>query len=361
VNNSKKLIYNPQEVKKTKKVRNPMIWIVTSIILVVILLGGVLFDQLYKRVILTIDGDKYNMDDLSYYFYGVESKYDYINQLYGGTYYDTVEETTGLTYREAAKQEAVTTAIYNEIMYREAIANDYSLTAEEIEQNNTDITSMLTAEVNKALLKKNPFTKKYLSNVMGKATLTARYRQDVIDTLDIDDEALKAEINLEDNRQYDVEYLHISTKVTNDDGTSVAMSEEEKAAAYAKINAVYETSLTTKDWSTLIPEGETELKYLASNFIKSDTKFSDEFKTMMMGMENNSVSEIYEAEDEYYIVRMINNNSTETYDSKVEEAITSAEDEAFSKVYAEIIPKHKYIINEKELAKYKMGEITLVN
>lgn len=359
MNNSKKIINNPQQEKKLKKVRNPRIWIITSIVLLVILIGAVLFDQLYKRVILTVDGDKYNMEDLAYYFYGVESQYDYINQLYGGTYWDTIDQNSGLSNRELAKQKIMSTALYTEVMYREAIAKGYSLTAEEIATNNTDITTMLTDENSKALVKKNHFTQKYLSNIMGKATLVARYRKDVVDTLDVDDKAIEAGFKFEDYRQYDIEYLHISTKTTQDDGTSVAMTEAEKTAAYDKIKAVYESALTTKDWSTLIPEGETELKYQTNNFIKSDTKFSEEFETKLMGMENNAVSEIYEAEDGYYIVRMINNNSKEAYDTKVKEAITAAEDSAFANVYVGILPEHKYKINEKELSKITVGSITL--
>ena len=47
--------------------------------------------------------------------------------------------------------------------------------------------------------------------------------------------------------------------------------------------------------------------------------------SIMLEMENDDVTEVIEDEDGYYVVRMINNNSPEAYDKKVEEAITEKE------------------------------------
>ena len=35
----------------------------------VVLIAALLFDQLYKRPLVTIDGKKYYLEDLTYYFY----------------------------------------------------------------------------------------------------------------------------------------------------------------------------------------------------------------------------------------------------------------------------------------------------
>jgi len=79
-----------------------------------------------------------------------------------------------------------------------------------------------------------------------------------------------------------------------------------------------------------------------------------------MAMENGEISEIIEEEDAYYFVRMINNNSSERYDSAVDLAVTNAENEAFTEYYNnEILPKHNYTIIDKALKKYKMGNVTI--
>ena len=80
MNNSKKLqTKKEKEVKKSEKrissISKP--WIITAAVLMVVLVGSILFDQLYQPTLMTIDGKKYHMKDVSYYFYTVESGYDY--------------------------------------------------------------------------------------------------------------------------------------------------------------------------------------------------------------------------------------------------------------------------------------------
>lgn len=364
MNNSKKTIRGPEKSKKTRITTNPKIWIITSIVLAVLLIGAILFDQLYERVIITVDEEDYHLSDLTYYFYNVESQYDYINQLYGGQYWDmTANEEGTITVRDIAKEEAVSSALYNEIMYREAMDAEYTLTKEETDKVTTDVASILYEQnLSEELIKANGFTGEYLTDVLTKIALAARYRQDVVDSLDIDDAAIETGFKYEDYRQYDIEYLFISTQTTDDEGNTVAVSDDLKKSAFDKISAKYEEALKTEDWSALVPEDETELKYQTGNFLASGTDFSDEFEALMMAMENNEVSEVYEDEKGYYIVRMINNKSFKSYDKAVGDAITKAEDEAFQTKYTEdILPKHTYDVNEKALRPLRMGTITLAD
>jgi foldase protein PrsA len=361
MNNSKKAIKNPKNESKIKKeVKSPTFWIVTSVILVVILLGGVAFDQLYKRVILTISGDKYNMDDLSYYFYEVESQYDYFDQLfYNGTYWDQTNESTGQSNREAAKQEAVSESIYNEVLYKDAVANGYTLTDDEKKTAEKNADTFLTNDSNKAVVKKNHFTKKYLSDIMGKITLASRYRKDIIAKLNIDEDAVKATVNYDDYRRYEFEYLYISTKKTDADGKETDMTDTEKAAALDKIKAYNETAKTSTDWSKLLPDTEKDVQYVKNNFNSKSTNFEEDFRTKVAAMENNAVSDVFESNGAYYLVRMIDNNSSADYDTAVSNAITDAQNKAFTPKYQEIEKKYSIKLNDKELEKLKMGEVTI--
>lgn len=351
-----------KQEKEQKKVVNPKVLIISSIVAVVILVGGLLFDQFYESTVLTINKEKYHMDDLSYYFYTVESQYDYYNQMFGGSYWDmTYDEETGATVRDAAKQEAIDSAIYSEILYKEAVSEGYTLTEEEKTTIDTNVTSLLDGQLTEAVVEKNNFTKEYLTEFLGKATLSDRYRKDKIEALPIDDEAIKADYDPADYRQYDIEYLYVTTQTTDDDGNTIDLSAEEKTAAFDKLNALSESAKTTKDWSTLIPEDEEDLKYQKGNFIATDTKFDEKFEAMMMAMENDAISKVYEAEGGYYIVRMVNNNSSERYDSTVKQAITDAENQGFSEVYQKISEKYDYSINNGYLKSLTMGNITLAD
>lgn len=360
MNKTKKIIKNPKQEVKEKKNINPKIWMVTSIVLLIALVGSLLFDQLYKRTIITIDGDKYYMEDLTYYIYGIESAHDYYSQMFGAQYWDMViDQSTGSTTRDMAMDEAMNSALYTEILYREAIADGYTLTDEDKEKVETNVASLLDEQLTENVIEKNGFTKEYLTDVLSKTTLVSRYRQDIIDSLDIDDEAIKAEIDYDEYRQYDVEYVFISTETQDEDNKTVAMNDTEKEAVHDKINSLYETALETEDWSELIPEEEKELIYRERSFLERDTVFSEELETIIMAMDNDSISEILEDESGYYFVRMINNNSSESYDNAVQNAITNAEEEGFNEVYNEISDQYEKEVNKKALKRYRMGNITL--
>ncbi len=367
MNNSKKLKTKKEkkkdrliEQKPLSKISKP--WIIAFGVLVVIMIGAMLFDQLYEKTILTVDGEKYKMSDVAYYFYAVESQYDYYDQMFGGSgsYWDMVfDEESGETVRDMAKAEAVDNSIYNEILYKEAVAAGLTLTDEEKTSISTQVDSLLTNTLSSSEKTKNKFTKSSLTAALEKTTLVSRYRQDKIDSFDIDDAAIKAGVNYDDYRQYDIETLFISTNTTDEDGKTAAVSDEEKAAAYDKLKSYYETAKTTEDWSKLLPESEEDVTYADTNFLESGTTYSEDMEKMMMAMNNGDVSEIYEAEDGYYVVRMVNNNSSEAYDNEVKSQISTEENKQFDDFYNTIKENHEYSTNENALASMKMGNITI--
>ena len=366
MNESKKTIKGPQQKASKKRLTiSPKVWIVVAAALGIFLIVAILFDQLYKRPLVTIDGKKYYVEDLTYHIFNTESTYNYINQLYGGSYWDMPYNESGdMTVREYAKFETLNNVIFEEILYNEAISNGYTLTQEEQDKIDEDVNYMLTEQgLNEALIKKNGFTSEYLKGVFSKNTLASRYKKDVIDKFDIDDEAIKAGISYDEYRQYDIEYLYISTEKTNEeDYSKTPLNEEEKKAALDKITSFREKALDSKDWSALIPEEEKELTYKESGFLAKDTMFPEDFMDTVMAMENGDISEVLETDSGYYVVRMVDNNSPETYDQTVDDAIAKAEEEAFAKEYNDnILPRHTFKLNNSAIRNLRMGRITLID
>lgn len=359
----KKIIKKAPGKKHVKRPVNTKLMIIISSVLAFLLIGGVIVDFVNRPYIMTVNGSKYDMADLGYYFYSVESKDDYYNQMLGGSYWDMdYDKAKGTTMRDAAKVEAVNTALSTEVLYREAKSKGYKLTDKELKTIDTNVSSAISSQIPKTVQDKNGFTSSYLNNVFKMQTLVSRYRQDIIDSLKIDDVKITAGVSKEDNRQYNIEYLYIPTQTTDKDGKKVDMTATEKKAAYDKINAYSEKAKTTKDWSTLIPKDEKELTYTKGNFIEKDTTntFSENFRNTMKKMANNDVSGIYDDKTGYYVVRMLDNNSTESYDTAVKKAISDAENSGFEAYYQKLLKNYKYKINDKELEQYTMGEITLV-
>jgi foldase protein PrsA len=366
VNKSKKIKKVTAEVQlhdKTKdKVVSSKILTVSSIILVVLLIGALLFDQLYEAPLLTVDGEKYKLKDLAFYFYTVEAQYESYDQIFGGSgaYWDmTSDDITGTTMRDAAKETAINTALYNEVLYNQATSEGYTSTEEEIKVADESAAKLIDESLSKEVIAKNHFSKELLSKMLSKASLVDRYRRDRLDALNIDKEAIKAGVSFEEYKQYDVEYLFVTTSKTDEEGKTTAMTDQEKADALAKLKSYIDKAKTTEDWSKLLPEDEKTVTYKKSSFIKSDTTFEDALKTKLMAMSNGQITDVYEGEDGYYLVRMINNNSSERYDSEVESAIEAKEKEEFEKIYADILKEHEYKINYDTLKTLRMGTLTL--
>lgn len=361
MNKSKKTIKGTKEPTKKKNIIDTKVWVIIGVVLGIVLMAAVLFDQLYKRPLVTIDGQKYYLEDLTYQFYTTESNYYYINQFYGGTYWDTPHNAApNMTVREYAKLETINNVIFTETLYNDAIAEGYTLTEEELNKIDEDVTSTLEQGFSDAFIKRNGFTPEYLKGVFSKITLANRYKQDIVDSFDIDDEAIKAGISFDEYRQYDIEYLYISTEKNDEAGNPLTMDEEEKKAANVKITALREKALSADDWSALLPEGETELQYRESSLLPKDTFFSEDIMGKVLSMNNGDVSEVFEDKNGYYVVRMDNNNSFESYERAVDEAITKKEEETFSEEYNNnIYPNHTFKVNDNALRNLRMGLITM--
>jgi len=364
VNKSKRIKKVEVEVKvhdKSKdRIVSAKILTIASAIFVLILVGALIFDQLYTSTILKVDGKNYSLKDLSYYFYTVEYQYNYYDQMFGGngTYWDMSADASGKTIRDTAKQEAIDTALYTEVLYKEAVSEGYALTDEETTKVGEDADNMLK-NLSAESIANGHFTKENLIASLSKTNLVSRYRQDKVDALNIDDAGITAGISRDQYRQYDVEYLFASKTTTDADGKSIEMTADEKAKAKDALTTYYDKAKTTDDWSKLLPEDEKLVSYRSDNFIESDTTFDDTFKAKIMTMENGAISEIYEADNGYYVLKMVNNNSSESYDKAVKDAISKAENEEFNKVYEEILAKHTYKINQAALKPLTMGSIVL--
>jgi foldase protein PrsA len=346
--------------KTKEKIISTKVLTIASIVFVVILVGALIFDQLYESTLLTVDGQKYHLDDLSYYIYNTEYQYDYYDQMFGGngSYWNMSSDENGTTMRDIAKQEALDTAVYNEVLHNEAVAEGYTLTEDEKKTIDTNVTTMME-NLTEGTIENGNFTKASLIESIGKTTLVSRFRQDKIDALDIDDAGITAGISRDEYRQYDIEYLFTSKKTTDAEGKSIDMTDDEKAAALATLNTYYDKAKSTEDWSTLLPEDEKIVTYRTDNFVAADTTFDDEFEKQIMAMENGAIGEVHETDTGYYVIRMINNNSSESYDTAVKDAITEAENEGFHKVYDEILAKHEYKINDSALKSLDMGSVIL--
>ena len=118
-----------------------------------------------------------------------------------------------------------------------------------------------------------------------------------------------------------------------------------------------------KDFSKLIKDEEkTDIQYNSGNFTeKSGWSFVSETNLKKIkSMKNNEISEVFlDEEAGYYVfVKMIDNNSTESYESACDSAIKEAQDAKYDEWYTALKDGYKIEINDEIWDTVVIGTVT---
>ncbi len=355
-------------------------------VLAVIMVAYIVWENHHPKYLVSINGEKSKIEDMMYDVYSAEDAYAYMSSFYsqlGYTNYWTMEVgENGETVQEMAREECMDSYIEGNLLYLEAIANGYEINEddkaeaeeafeyivettqkdESLEEETTESTEE-TVEVPEEIL---GFTAEELRTILQERALGRRYKEDITAAYGITEADVIDTIDKEEFRQYDIEFFAISLDGEEDaDGGIVEVTGEEKEARYKKMEALLKET-DKEDWSKVIPTEETDEEstevmpeYDTDGFIESESYFDDDVTKMIISMENGEVSDIVESDGEYFIIRMVNNNSTERYESEIQDAVDTLEEERFEEDYNAMYEKYEVKIYEGDWNKVQMGSITL--
>lgn len=314
-------------------------------------------------VAVTIDGDKLTMAEMLYYIYSYESQIDYMDKMYQyyfNTGYWDMEIEEGKTVRQDSKNQTMDTAIRYEVLYREAMKKDYKLSDEELETIKTNSASAME-QISAEQLALTGFTEDAVYEIQQKWAIADKYYEDLIKSFNINEDAIKAGVDKDQYKEYSTEYIMIPTVSTDDQGNSTPLSDKEKAEAKKKIDAIYDKVKDSKDMEKALPEDSSEFNYSDLSFLPNDENETAD-KTYMkeaMKLKNDEISGVVEAEDGYYIIKMIDTDATTSYDEAVEAAIQDAENARFEEEFKTLEKNYNVVINDKVWDKVTMGNNTI--
>lgn len=366
MNNAKKSIKGEVKQKKNQNLQSsegmikPIIFGIMGFLLVAVLVV-VAWEGLAPKYLVSVNGEKLKQEDLIYDIYEAESIGAQMASIYaqfgsGDDYFNMVNED-GTTTQDNLRDQVVSSYLYNRILYSKAVEAGYEATEEEktqaAESAKTQIES-LTEEKAKKLGLNDILEKRMLEDIV-----VARYKQDNVDSFDIDDDAIKAGVDYETYRGYNVEYFYIGNTETNEAGESVAI--EDKDGLKNQLQTVLDKA-GTGDWSKVIDaEDETQkVSYGTKTITKEDEDtFSADLTKKILAMNNSDLTGIVEEEDGYYAFRMVDNDSKEVYDQQVEEAITAKEEEQFTAFYEDFYSDYEVKLYENNWKNVIFGTITL--
>lgn len=359
MNSAKKILKNngdgmQSSVKQSKGISKNMVLLIVGILLVAVLGGGVCWVNLRPRAILTVEGkDKdgktvthtVNYPEALYDIYQAEAMpnmYAMYNMSFD--WEDTAED--GETYSSTYKKQIMQTLKKREILYMCAQKQGLSLTDEEKKAVQEDVKNARKNMTDKQKKMKG-LDEATLTTVMEKDKLGEKYKDSVIATLNIDEDALKKTVDKKSYRQYTLQYYVFAKTETDSEGNSkdkdaktIAqgkkdMEELQKKAAKAKD---FTKNVMTDKNDDKIDDNNKAISYSTKDLVETDEDFLDKkILKKVKAMKNGEVSDVLETKDGYYVIKMVNNNDPEAYNNQCESVISQEKETQFDATYKNTI------------------------
>ena len=291
-----------------------------------------------ETLVLKVDDSKIYLDEMLYHVMLAEMQGELYSSVVGDeeNYWD-IKNDDGSTMGEATKKMALDNAIKYELLYNIAIKDGYTLTEEEKELSKSKVDNII-GNVQEEQVQKTELTNDRLLKIQEKIAVATRYYDNYIKTLGVDEAAIKATFDRKDYKQYDIQYIFA------------------KKQQYTELTSLQEEAFAAEDLTTLKTDSKISSGKLS--FLAGENTFGEEInlEDVITSMKVGEVSTVVETVKGYYIIKLIDNASSEKYDSAVKRAVDDAITEAFEVDYASIKKEHKIKIEHKVWDQIKMGE-----
>ena len=359
MNSAKKILKNNGEreqspVKQSKGISKNMVLLIVGILLVAVLGGGVCYVNLRPRTVLIVEGKdkdgksvthKVNYPEALYDIYQAEAMpnmYAMYNMSFD--WEDTTEN--GETYADMYKSQIMQTMKKREILYMAAQKKGLSLTDEEKKAIQEDVKNARKNMTDKQKKMKG-LDEATLTTVMEKDKLGEKYKNSVIETLNIDEEALKKTVDKKSYRQYTLQYYMFAKTETDNKGNSKDKDAKSIAQGKKDMEALQKKAVKAKDFTKnvmtdknddKIDDNNKAISYSSKDLIETDEDFLDK-KTLkkVKAMKNGEVSDVLETKDGYYVIKMVNNNDPKAYNNQCESVISQEKESKFDEAYKNTI------------------------
>lgn len=354
--------------------KKPFILGAVCVLVVIILCVGVGVQQLKPKKVLTVKGTSFTMNDMMYPIYEKESQYLPMDETYqymmGQSVWDITYQgddssvEAGASNAEGLKQEIINKEIEYEILYQEAKNAQYEITEEEKSKAQKQAEDALKGLTTVQKLKLD-ISKRKLVKRFEKRIVADRYKADQQEILnkDVDEASAIADISKKDNRQYNVEYYYAPLTSKDDEGNSSDLSKTDKKALADKMKALAKKAAKAKDFSKLIEDEEkSDIKHDTGNFTETSswTYASDKNLKKIKALKNGEISSVFtdDSTGYYVFVKMTDNNSSEAYDKKCDDAISEAQKKKYQEWYDKLKESYNTEINSNVWDDVTIGFVT---
>lgn len=338
-----------------KKNRITSLLLVMVMVLSVTFLGGCSKDN-SEKVVVTINDEDIYLNEAMYYIYAIEGNFA---GMVGPEYWDVVV-SEDKTFGELTKDYVMDGLTETNILYQEGKAAGIEIDGDmetQLKSSAVEFYNSLSEEI----VEITGLDEETIYNISAKSYIASTHQNNVLNELEIDTEAITAEYDKEALRQYDTEYLFVPITSTDEEGNVTALSDEEKDAAKATLEGGLAEVQGGKTFAEVADTNET-IQTSTASFIEGEESYtvSQEYMAAALPLENDGITgEILETEDGYYIIKMVNNNSDAYYNSTVENAISTKQQELYYEQYEALKETYTIEINEDVWDPIQLGKTTI--
>lgn len=299
-------------------------------------------------VAVSVGDGNVTMDKAMYLIYAMEVRgnsyaLSYEAQ-YGTDYWEMIYDEQGRTTRDVFKEETMDALIQYAVLYDCALESGMSLTSEELEENNAyveRIKELMSAEE----AERGGFTTENLREVCAWMRLAEKYYDRMTEKLGITKESVRETMNREDYKEYETEYLYLANTYYDEGYNICEESEEVKQANFAQMQDYYEQVMMGASFETLADRDDA-LVWNTRTFLEKGGGTETAYAKAATELAVGEVSAPVETEYGVYLIRMVDDACTQSYEAAVNAEYELQRSEAFEAAYEVLLSAYEVTINE---------------
>ncbi len=287
-------------------------------------------------VVMTIGDEEVTLGVVDFYASFLAAYYEsYYTSFFGEDMWNT-EISDGVTYEDSTKESILATMQEIIVARQHAEELGISLTDEEIaeiEATAEDFYNSNDESVRNAI----SGTLENAIEVLTLFEIDDKVRQEIIKAVD-------TEVSDEEAAQKKATYVYCLLSYTDDDGNSVDMTEDEKAALQEELEALIVDAQATGDLYTYAEEAGYSV--LETTFDDETTSLDADLLTAMLELEEGEFSGVVMTDSSYYVAQLTSEFDEEATESKKETIISERESELYTETLAAWLEEVEIVVNE---------------
>jgi len=288
------------------------------------------------------------MDTAAFFIYTMEvqgnSYASFYQSQYGEDYWLMPYDEEGRITRDVFKEETMNMLIQYAVMYDCAVKKGMELTEEEQKDCDAfveEIKEVMSAEE----AERGGFTTESLQKVCRFMMLAEKYYTNMTDTLGVTREGVRETINKADYKEYETEYLYLATTYYDEEYNICEESDEIKEERKALMREYYDQVKAGTSFAELAEREET-LVHNTRTFLEKGDGAEESYREAAVKLKKGEVTGPVETEYGLYLIRMLDEDCTKSYEAAVEAEYELQRSDAFAAAYEVLLAEYEVNVND---------------